>query len=123
MSHEGRFDGLLMAFWRPSYGSPGRNFRLPRDGLAAVESGWPPGIGRDPRMKGVKDAGVAVWGPSTERAGAVRRGLLYRSARFTARFRASSSFRELAMADVAFVVTTIAVFALVAFIAKGVAKL
>ncbi|MFD4322941.1 hypothetical protein [Streptomyces sp. NPDC058548] len=31
--------------------------------------------------------------------------------------------RELTMADVAFVVTTIAVFALVAFIAKGVAKL
>ncbi|HZX37646.1 MAG TPA: hypothetical protein VFF37_04825 [Streptomyces sp.] len=32
-------------------------------------------------------------------------------------------FQELTMADVAFVVTTIAVFALVAFIAKGVAKL
>ncbi|WP_327354690.1 hypothetical protein [Streptomyces sp. NBC_01304] len=31
--------------------------------------------------------------------------------------------QELAMADVAFVVTTIAVFALVALIAKGVAKL
>ncbi|MER5706873.1 MULTISPECIES: hypothetical protein [Streptomyces] len=31
--------------------------------------------------------------------------------------------QELTMADVAFVVTTIAVFALVAFIAKGVAKL
>ena len=30
---------------------------------------------------------------------------------------------ELAMADVAFVVTTIAVFALVALVAKGVAKL
>lgn len=35
----------------------------------------------------------------------------------------SSCIRELTMADVAFVVTTIAVFALVAFIAKGVAKL
>ncbi|MEE1816814.1 hypothetical protein ACWEPZ_30335 [Streptomyces sp. NPDC004288] len=35
----------------------------------------------------------------------------------------SSFIRELTMADVAFVVTTIAVFALVAFIAKGVAKL
>ncbi|MET7713209.1 hypothetical protein [Streptomyces sp. NPDC005407] len=32
-------------------------------------------------------------------------------------------FQELTMADVAFVVTTIAVFALVAFIAKGVSKL
>jgi hypothetical protein len=31
--------------------------------------------------------------------------------------------QELAMADVAFVVTTIAVFALVALVAKGVAKL
>ncbi|MFC8505526.1 hypothetical protein ACFU3J_01985 [Streptomyces sp. NPDC057411] len=31
--------------------------------------------------------------------------------------------QELTMADVAFVVTTLAVFALVAFIAKGVAKL
>ncbi|MER7660874.1 MULTISPECIES: hypothetical protein [unclassified Streptomyces] len=34
-----------------------------------------------------------------------------------------SLFQELTMADVAFVVITIAVFALVAFIAKGVAKL
>ncbi|WP_407555099.1 hypothetical protein QOM21_34940 [Streptomyces sp. Pv4-95] len=32
-------------------------------------------------------------------------------------------FQECLMADVAFIVTTIAVFALVAFIAKGVAKL
>jgi hypothetical protein len=33
------------------------------------------------------------------------------------------SIQELTMADVAFVVTTIAVFALVALVAKGVAKL
>ncbi|MCD2468664.1 hypothetical protein ACIBG6_09205 [Streptomyces sp. NPDC050842] len=35
----------------------------------------------------------------------------------------SSCIRELTMADVAFVVITVAIFALVAFIAKGVAKL
>ncbi|MFI6283899.1 hypothetical protein ACIBCM_03915 [Streptomyces sp. NPDC051018] len=35
----------------------------------------------------------------------------------------SDPIQELTMADVAFVVTTIAVFALVALIAKGVAKL
>ncbi|WP_413810447.1 hypothetical protein [Streptomyces sp. OE57] len=34
-----------------------------------------------------------------------------------------TSFQELAMADVAFVIATIAVFALVAFVAKGVTKL
>ncbi|MEU7025646.1 hypothetical protein AB6O49_30745 [Streptomyces sp. SBR177] len=35
----------------------------------------------------------------------------------------STHIRELTMADVAFVVTTVAIFALVAFVAKGVAKL
>ncbi len=34
-----------------------------------------------------------------------------------------TSLQEFAMADLAFVVTTIAVFALVAFVAKGVTKL
>ncbi|MBB4981445.1 MULTISPECIES: hypothetical protein [Streptomyces] len=35
----------------------------------------------------------------------------------------TTHIRELTMADVAFVVTTVAIFALVAFVAKGVAKL
>ncbi|GGU99638.1 hypothetical protein GCM10010275_43190 [Streptomyces litmocidini] len=35
----------------------------------------------------------------------------------------SPHIQELTMADVAFVVTTVAIFALVAFVAKGVAKL
>ncbi|MFV0126252.1 hypothetical protein ACLGI4_00750 [Streptomyces sp. HMX112] len=35
----------------------------------------------------------------------------------------TETLQELAMADTAFVVITVAVFALVAFIAKGVAKL
>ncbi|MEU6863810.1 hypothetical protein ABZ924_11125 [Streptomyces sp. NPDC046876] len=39
------------------------------------------------------------------------------------RFIASHFTQELAMADLAFVVTTVAVFALVALIAKGVTKL
>ncbi|MFD8195919.1 hypothetical protein [Streptomyces wuyuanensis] len=44
--------------------------------------------------------------------------------RFSRGVRSSPSlFQEHAMADVAFVVTTIAVFALVVLIAKGVAKL
>ncbi|MFD3548203.1 hypothetical protein ACFWUW_21830 [Streptomyces sp. NPDC058655] len=39
------------------------------------------------------------------------------------RFLASLFIQELTMADLAFVVTTVAVFALVAFIARGVTKL
>ncbi|MGW6395321.1 hypothetical protein ACWFR1_33590 [Streptomyces sp. NPDC055103] len=62
-----------------------------------------------------------------ERKGVVNGGRIRSERRFPHLVRESvlpSSFiRELTMADVAFVVTTIAVFALVAFIAKGVAKL
>lgn len=73
-------------------------------------------------MEAVKDAPVAVRGPSTKRAEAARGGLLRRSAYFPLN---SEPLRvlEFAMADLAFVVTTVAVFALVALIAKGVAKL
>ncbi|MCB5163825.1 hypothetical protein LG634_03075 [Streptomyces bambusae] len=39
------------------------------------------------------------------------------------RFSVSSLHQELTMADLAFVVTTVAIFALVALIARGVAKL
>ncbi len=49
--------------------------------------------------------------------------LLALSIRSAVRGSPSTSFQELAMADVAFVVVTIAVFALVAFVAKGVTKL
>ncbi|MFI6435686.1 hypothetical protein [Streptomyces sp. NPDC050759] len=61
--------------------------------------------------------GVAVREPSTvDRIRAQRRfALSVRSIR--------TSSREYTMADLAFVVTTIAVFALVALVAKGVTKL
>ncbi|WP_210947798.1 hypothetical protein [Streptomyces sp. MK37H] len=45
------------------------------------------------------------------------------SVRSAVRGSSPTSFQELAMADVAFVVATIAVFALVALVAKGVTKL
>ncbi|CAM5519084.1 hypothetical protein SAVIM338S_03908 [Streptomyces avidinii] len=47
-----------------------------------------------------------------------RKGVPLRGVRKT-----PSNFRELTMADLAFIVTTIAVFALVVLVAKGVAKL
>ncbi|MFD7132011.1 hypothetical protein [Streptomyces sp. NPDC059894] len=68
-------------------------------------------------MGPVKDAGVAVRDPS--------RGVLIRPRRrspLTVRFR-RTSLQEFAMADLAFVVTIIAGFALVALAAKGVTKL
>ncbi|MGW4762142.1 MFS transporter [Streptomyces pseudogriseolus] len=72
------------------------------------------------RQGSVKAGASAVWDAST--AGLIRPHLRFpacvRSHRF---FR--STLQELAMADLAFVITTIAVFALVALVAKGVTKL
>ncbi|GGT17982.1 hypothetical protein [Streptomyces purpureus] len=71
---------------------------------------------RRPRRGTVKRARRAVWEASTA-AGAWLKGdfLIWSENPFF--------IQELTMADLAFVVTTVAVFALVAFIAKGVAKL
>ncbi|MFC8549802.1 hypothetical protein ACFUMI_19680 [Streptomyces sp. NPDC057273] len=68
-------------------------------------------------MDAVKSAFGGVWASST-------RGAFAPGVRFSRGVRSSPNlFQEHAMADVAFVVTTIAVFALVVLIAKGVAKL
>lgn len=74
-----------------------------------------PRIGGSRRGR-VKRTPRDVWGALTRAASWPKGALLSSSENpfFT---------QELTMADVAFVVTTIAVFALVAFIAKGVAKL
>ncbi|MEU0401476.1 hypothetical protein ABZ318_14765 [Streptomyces sp. NPDC006197] len=68
------------------------------------------------RRRRVKSTSGSVRGASTNAGSALKGGFLIWSENpfFT---------QELTMADTAFVVTTIAVFALVAFIAKGVAKL
>lgn len=68
-------------------------------------------------MECVKPVPVAVWDSSTGAGSGGRGGFLKKS-----EFRLISA-RSRPMADVAFVLTTIAVFALVALIAKGVAKL
>ncbi|POX43489.1 hypothetical protein C3486_00765 [Streptomyces sp. Ru73] len=63
-------------------------------------------------------------GRTRGRKGAVNGGRRGRKRRFALTVRSVPPLiQELSMADVAFVVTTLAVFALVALVAKGVAKL
>ncbi|MEJ8668469.1 MULTISPECIES: hypothetical protein [unclassified Streptomyces] len=68
-------------------------------------------------MSPVKEAQCAVRDPSTA-AESGHRGCFLESSLFN-----RSSLQELTMADLAFVVTAIACFALVALVAKGVTKL
>lgn len=72
-------------------------------------------------MNGVKSRREAVWSPSRR----LNAGLKTRLSRHrpAGRFISSLFTQELTVADLAFVVTTIAVFALVALIARGVTKL
>lgn len=74
-----------------------------------------PSKGAGCRTGSVKSRSPAVWDTSTKPAEWLKRGFLESSH--------PAPHRELTMADVAFVVVTIAVFALVAVVAKGVAKL
>lgn len=73
-----------------------------------------------PRQIGVKGSPLFVWGPS-------RRLISGRKPRFALIGQKADSLphvnQESTMADLAFVVTTVAVFALVALIARGVTKL
>jgi hypothetical protein len=74
-------------------------------------------VGAVRRKRCVKAVGAAVRGPLRTFESGRMAGSLYWSDPY------SNLIQELAMADVAFVVATIAVFALVALVAKGVAKL
>ncbi|WP_228922476.1 hypothetical protein [Streptomyces sp. DH7] len=77
-------------------------------------------VARRPRQIGVKGSLVFVWTPSRWLSAGVK-------SRFARIGQTADSIphvnQELAMADLAFVATTIAVFALVALIARGVTKL
>ncbi|GLV87360.1 hypothetical protein Slala03_70490 [Streptomyces lavendulae subsp. lavendulae] len=73
------------------------------------------------RKGGVKSSRASVWTPSRR----LNAGMKTRLSRHrpSGRFISSLFIQELTVADLAFVVTTVAVFALVALIARGVTKL
>ncbi len=76
-------------------------------------------------MVGVRGALKAPLPPYGPHQGLLTRGLLHGllSLGHSGRFHLITSSQELTMADLAFVVTTVAIFALVGLIARGVAKL
>ncbi|RPK68823.1 hypothetical protein EES43_01270 [Streptomyces sp. ADI96-02] len=86
--------------------------------VRAARGRCPPrsGLRRGTRSDRVKSEERDVWEPSTRPVARSGGGFLISSEN-------PFFIQELTMADLAFVVTTIAVFALVALVAKGVAKL